>query len=114
MLEAISFRSCNCIFLFLVFISLVRLNGKNKKIRDLYEIYIELGHDVFEERIKKPMKLCLQNSCSNIFSMNCLNTIIFNAMEKSKLGEAGCDIFSPPSFEEKLFICYVINVESVH
>ena len=25
----------------------------NKKIRDLYELYIELGHDAFEEKIKK-------------------------------------------------------------
>lgn len=75
----------------------------NKKIRDLYELYIELGHDVFEERIKKPMERCLQNSCSNVFSTNSLNTIIFNVMEKSKLGEAGCDIFSPPSMEEKIY-----------
>ena len=71
----------------------------NNKIRDLYAIYLELGHDVFEEKIKKPMELCLHNSGSNIISMNSLNTIISNAMEKSKLGEAGFDdydIFSPP------------------
>ncbi len=53
----------------------------NKKIRDLYELYIELGHDVFEERIKKPMELCSQNSCSNVISMNSLNNIIANVME---------------------------------
>jgi hypothetical protein len=38
--------------------------------------------------------------------MNSLNTIIANAMEKSKLGEAGFDehdIFSPPSTEEKIY-----------
>jgi hypothetical protein len=37
---------------------------------------------------------------SNIISMNSLNTIIVNAMEKPKLGEAGFDehdLFSPPS-----------------
>jgi hypothetical protein len=37
--------------------------------------------------------------------MNSLNTIFANAMEKSKLGEAGFDehdIFSPPSTEEKI------------
>ena len=76
MLEGISFRFCNFIFLFLVFISLVRLNGKNnKKIRDLYELYIELGHDAFEEEIKKRMEACLHNSDSNVISMNSSNTI---------------------------------------
>ena len=78
----------------------------NNKIRDLYEIYIELGHDVFEEKIKKPMEICLHNSGNNVITINSLNTIIANAMEKSKLGEAGFDeydIFSPPSFEEKIF-----------
>jgi hypothetical protein len=43
---------------------------------------------------------------SNVISMNSLNTIIGNAMEKSKLGEAGFDehdIFSPPSTEEKIY-----------
>ena len=32
----------------------------NKKIRDLYGLYLELGHEVFEEKIKKPMELYLQ------------------------------------------------------
>jgi hypothetical protein len=37
--------------------------------------------------------------------MNSLNTIIANAMEKSKLGEASFyDLFSSPTLEEK--ICY--------
>src|SRR5215208_2841727 len=76
----------------------------NKKFRDLYSIYLELGHDVFEEKIKKPMELCLQNSCSNVISMNSLNTIIANATKEFKLGEAGCDIFSPPSMEEKIYL----------
>jgi hypothetical protein len=38
--------------------------------------------------------------------MNSLNTIIANAMEKSKLGEASFyedDLFSPPSMEEKFY-----------
>ena len=77
----------------------------NNKIRELYSIYLELGHEVFEEKIKKPMELYLHAS-SNVISMNSLNTIIANAMEKSKLGEAGFDehdIFSPPSIEEKIF-----------
>jgi hypothetical protein len=59
---------------------------------------------VFEEKIKKPMELYLHAN-SNVISMNSLNTIIANAMEKSKLGKAGYDeydIFSPPIIEEKI------------
>src|SRR3954471_14267801 len=77
----------------------------NKKIRELYSIYLELGHEVFEDKIKKPMELCLQAD-SNVISMNALDTIIASVMEKSKLGEAGFDehdIFSPPSMEEKIY-----------
>jgi hypothetical protein len=77
----------------------------NNKNRELYSIYLELGHEVFKEKIKKPMELYLRVN-SNVISMNSLNTIIANAMEKSKLGEAGFDehdIFSPPSTEEKFF-----------
>ena len=51
------------------------------------------------------MEACLHDG-SNGITINSLNTIIANAMEKSKLGEAGFDeydIFSPPSFEEKIF-----------
>jgi hypothetical protein len=42
---------------------------------------------------------------SNVISMNSLNTIIVNAMEKSKLGEADFDehdLFSSPALEEKI------------
>src|SRR3954465_13117696 len=57
------------------------------KIRELYSIYLELGHEVTEEKIKKkPMELYLHAN-SNVISMNSLDTIIDNAMEKSKLGE---------------------------
>ena len=85
----------------------------NNKIRDLYEIYLELGHDVFEERIKKPTELCLQNSCSNVISMNSLNTIISNAMEKSKLGEGSFyDLFGSPVLEEK--ICFDDTLSPVY
>ena len=52
----------------------------NNKIRDLYELYIELEHDAFEVKIKKPMEICLPNSGNNVISMNSLNTIIANAM----------------------------------
>jgi hypothetical protein len=77
----------------------------NNKIRELYSIYLELGHEVFEEKIKKPMELFLRAN-SNVICMNYLNTIIANAMEESKLREAGLDehdIFSPPSTEEKIY-----------
>jgi hypothetical protein len=59
---------------------------------------------VFEEKIKKPMELYLHAN-SNVISMNSLNTIIANAMEKSKLGEAGFDehdIFCPPSTDDTM------------
>jgi hypothetical protein len=42
----------------------------------------------------------------NVISINSLNTIIANAIENSKLGEAGFDehdIFSPPSTEGKIY-----------
>jgi hypothetical protein len=42
---------------------------------------------------------------SNVVSMNSLNTLIANAIEKSKLGEAsfdGHDIFSSPALEKKI------------
>lgn len=73
--------------------------------RDLYKLYLELGHDVFEERIKKPMELYMHAN-GNVINMNALNTIVANAMENSKLGEAGFDehdLFSPPSIEEKIY-----------
>jgi hypothetical protein len=70
---------------------------------------------VFEEKIEKPMELYLHAN-SNVVSMNSLNAVIANAMEKSKLGEASFDehdIFSSPSLEEKirsaiLYLPYVI------
>jgi hypothetical protein len=59
---------------------------------------------VFEEKIKKPMEPYLHAN-SNVISMNSLNIIIANAMEKSKLGEASFyenDLFSSPALEEKI------------
>ena len=53
-------------------------------------------------KLKKSMEVCLHNSDSNVISMNSLNTIIANAMEKSKLGEASFyenDLFSSPALE---------------
>ena len=80
----------------------------NQKIRELYSIYLELGHEVFEEKIKKPMELYLHAN-SNVISMNSLDTIIANAMEKSKLGEASFyenDLFSSPALEDSYSIAY--------
>ena len=72
--------------------------------KEFYSIFAKLGHEVFEEKIKKPMELYLHASI-NVISMNSLNTIIANAMEKSKLGEANFyenDLFSSPALEEKI------------
>ena len=60
---------------------------------------------MFEERIKKPMELYMHAN-GNVINMNALNTIVANAMENSKLGEAGFDehdLFSPPGMEEKIY-----------
>jgi hypothetical protein len=55
-----------------------------------------------KRKFKKPMELYLRAN-SNVIIMNSLNTIIANAMEKSKLGEASFyDLFSSPALEEKI------------
>src|ERR1041384_295832 len=77
--------------------------------RELYELYLELGHEVFEEEIKKPMELYyLQNThdSSNVISMSSLNTFDANDMHSHKLGDATFyedDLFSPPSFDEETY-----------
>jgi hypothetical protein len=74
--------------------------------KERYSIFPELGREVFEEKIEKPLEL-YSHANSNVISMNSLNTIIANAIERSKLGEAGFDrhdIFSSPALEEK--ICF--------
>jgi hypothetical protein len=53
---------------------------------------------------EKPLELILH---SNVICMNSLNTVIANAIERSKLGEAGFakhDIFSSPALVEK--VCF--------
>src|SRR3954470_3642564 len=80
----------------------------NNKIRALYSIYLELGHEVFEEKNKKPLELYLHAN-SNVISMNSLDTIVANAMETSKLGEASfyeSDLFSSPALEDSYSILY--------
>ena len=58
MLEGISLDLAIKSFCFLFLFSLVRLMENNNKImRELYELYLELGNEVFEEEIKKPMEL---------------------------------------------------------
>jgi hypothetical protein len=42
--------------------------------KELYCIFPELGHEVFEEKIEKPLELYLDAN-SNVVSMNSLNTI---------------------------------------
>jgi hypothetical protein len=71
----------------------------NNKISELYSIFPELGYEMLEDIIEKPLEIYLRAS-RNIISMNSLNTIIANAMEKSKLGDTGFDghdIFSSPA-----------------
>ena len=95
-------------FRFLFLFSLVKLMENNKKMmRELYELYLELGHEVFEEKIKKHMELYLHtlHGC-NVTSMSSLNTFDANDMQSYKLGDARFDeddLFSPPSFDEEIY-----------
>ena len=68
-------------------------------LRNLYEIYLELGHDVFEEKIKKPMELYLHDSTNDI-GIHSLNMVVANAMENIKLGEVGNDTIEITSFDK--------------
>jgi hypothetical protein len=59
---------------------------------------------VFEEKIEKPLEL-YSHANTNVICMNSLNTVIANAIAKSKLGETGFyehDIFSSSALEEKI------------
>src|ERR1041385_158263 len=110
MLKGISLDSAIKSFRFLFLFPLVRLMENNKNImRDLYEFYLELGHEVFEEKNKKPMELYyLHNThvSSNVISMSSLNTFDPNDMQSYKLGDATFyedDLFSPPSFDEEIY-----------
>src|ERR1041385_5551614 len=83
-------------------------NNKNI-MRELYELYLELGQELFEEKIKKPMELYyLHNThdSSNVICMSSLNTFDTNDMQSHKLGDATFyedDLFSPPSFDEEIY-----------
>jgi hypothetical protein len=70
--------------------------------KEFYSIFPMLGYKVFEDKIEKPLELNLH--ANSVVSMNALNTVIANAIEKSKLGEASFvnhDIFSSPALVEK-------------
>src|ERR1044071_3981440 len=81
----------------------------SKIIGELYELYLELGHEVFEEEIKKPMELYyLHNThdSSNVICMSSLNTFDTNDMQSHKLGDVTFyedDLFSPRSFDEEIY-----------
>src|SRR4051812_38682684 len=84
------------------------MENKKNIMRELYELYLELGHEVFEEKIKKPMELhYLHNThvSSNVISMSSLNTFDPNDMQSYKLGDATFyEVFSPPSFDEEIYL----------
>src|ERR1044071_4329059 len=83
-------------------------NNKNI-MREIYELYLELGHEVFEEKIKKPMELYYFHNThvsSNVISMSSSNNFDANNIQSYKLGDAMFDeddIFSPPSFDEEIY-----------
>jgi hypothetical protein len=55
--------------------------------KEFFSIFPMLGYEVFGEKIEKPLELNLH--ANSVVSINALNTVIANAIEKSKLGEAG-------------------------
>jgi hypothetical protein len=68
--------------------------------KEFYIIFPEFRFEMFE----KPLEL-YSHANSNVVSMNALNTIVANAIERSELGEAGFvkhDIFSSPALVEKI------------
>jgi hypothetical protein len=68
--------------------------------KEFYHVFPEFRFEMFE----KPLEL-YSHANSNVVSMNALNTVVANAIERSKLGEAGFvkhDIFSSPALVEKI------------
>ena len=87
----------------------------NKKMRELYELYLELRHEVFEEKIKKPMELYLHtlHDC-NVTSMSSLNTFEANDMQSYKLGDAFMRmIFLAPQVLMRKFILMILCLLSM-
>src|ERR1041385_4470130 len=85
------------------------MENNNKIMRELYELYLELGHEVFEEKIKKPMEFYyLHNThdSSNVICMSSLKTFDANDMQSYKLWDATFyedDLLCPPSFDEEIY-----------
>ena len=85
------------------------MENNKKNMKELYELYLELGHEVFEEEIKKPMELYYlhkTHDSNNVISMSSLNNFDANDMQSHKLGDAMFyedDLFSPPSFDEQIY-----------
>jgi hypothetical protein len=70
------------------------------KNKEFYSIFPEFRFKMFE----KPLEL-YSHANSNVVSMNALNTVVANAIERSKLREAGFvkhDIFSSPALVKKI------------
>ena len=94
------------------------MENNNKIMRELYELYLELGHEVFEEKVKNPMELYYSHNThdsSNIISMSSLNIHDANDMQIHKLGDAMFDeddMFSPPSFDEIIYFDYNMPPDS--
>jgi hypothetical protein len=47
--------------------------------KEFYSIFPEIGIEVFEEKIEKPLEL-YSHAISNVICMNSLNTVIANAI----------------------------------
>ena len=83
------------------------MENNNKIMRELYELYLELGHEVFEEKIKKPMEFYLHLHDFNVTSMSSLITFDANDMQSHKLGDAMFyedDLFSPEVLMSKFIL----------
>jgi hypothetical protein len=53
--------------------------------KEFFSIFSTIGYEVFEEKIEKPLERSLH--ANSVVSMNALNTVIANAIEKSNLGK---------------------------
>ena len=72
----------------------------NKNMRELHKLYLELGHEVFEEKFKKAIKLYslhINHNSANVISMHSLNTIIADDKETSPFDTLfGSTLFTTP------------------
>ena len=60
--------------------------------KEFFSLFPEFRYEVFEEKIEKPLELNLH--ANSVVSMNALNTVIANAIEKSKLGEVATVVYT--------------------